>query len=292
MNPALRTLLILALAHLSLSTLGGCAVVDQYGSRATEYNEQTTASKNSIVLLNILRAAYREPLQFTDVTTVTGTASAQGSLSADIPVPIGGAGFTTPNLMILNPSATVAGGPNFSVANLSTQEFYRGLQSSIDTQVIETYVASGVSLNLLLPLLISEIKLEEPDKVRILRNTGSTFESYVDFRRVIAELVRKGFYIETKPTDEDIGPTLTRDEATDPKLLAALAQAGSDSSVTLKKKVLPDGALRSPQFVLSKPSKTPIFCFRHPGKTYRDQDYIELPRQKGIQPTSTGCRPC
>jgi hypothetical protein len=280
MNPALRTLLILALAHLSLSTLGGCAVVDQYGSRATEYNEQTTASKNSIVLLNILRAAYREPLQFTDVTTVTGTASAQGSLSADIPVRIGGTGFTAPNLMILNPSATVTGGPNFSVANLSTQEFYRGLQSSIDTQVIDTYVASGVSLNLLLPLLISEIKLEEQDKVRILRNTGSTYESYVDFRKVIAELVGKGFYIETTPTDEEIGPTLTRDEASNPKLLAALAQASSDSSVTLKKK---DGALRSPQFVLTKPSKTPIFCFRHPGKTYRDQDYIELPKQKGIQ---------
>jgi hypothetical protein len=89
MNPALRTLLILALAHLSLSALEGCAVVDQYGSRAIEYNEQTTAAKNSIVLLNILRAAYREPLQFTDVTTVTGTASARGSLSADIPVRIG-----------------------------------------------------------------------------------------------------------------------------------------------------------------------------------------------------------
>ncbi len=149
--------------------------------------------------------------------------------------------------MILNPSATVAGGPNFSVANLSTQEFYRGLQSSIDTQVIDTYVASGVSLNLLLPLLISEIKMDEADKVRILRNTGSTFESYVDFRKVIAELVRKGFYIETKPTDEDIGPTLTRDEATDPKLLAALAQAGSDSSVTLEKTADPSGVNASSQ---------------------------------------------
>jgi hypothetical protein len=274
-NPICRTLSIFALAPLSLSILGGCAVVDQYGSRTIEYNEQTAAARNALVLLNILRAAYREPLQFTELSTVTGTAAAQGALSADIPVRIGGTSFTSPNLLHLNPSATVSGGPNFSVANLSTQEFYRGLQSSIDTQVIDTYVAAGVSLNLLLPLVISEIKLEEPDKDRILRNTGSTDESYRDFRRVIAELINKGFYIETKPSDEDVGPVLTRDEASDPRLLAALARAGSDSSLTLKK--------TSSQFVLIKPSKRPSFCFRQQGPHYPDQDYIELPKQTGIQ---------
>jgi hypothetical protein len=59
-KPICRMPLILALALISLSILGGCAVVDQYSSRAIEYNEQTAASKNLIVLLNILRAAYRE----------------------------------------------------------------------------------------------------------------------------------------------------------------------------------------------------------------------------------------
>lgn len=280
MKPTGRTPLFLAPALISLSILGGCAVVDQYGSRAIEYNEQTAAAKNSIVLLNILRAAYREPLQFTEISTVTGTASAQGSLSADIPLLIGGTNALTPQLLNLNPSATVSGGPNFSVANLSTQEFYRGLQSSIDTQVIDTYVASGVSLNLLLPLLISEIKMDETDKVRILRNTGATENSYTDFRSVIAELVSKGFYIETKPSDEDAGPSLTRDEAKDPRLLAALVQAGDMSSLSLKEKN------RSSRFVLSKPGKTPSFCFRHQGQRYEDIDYIELPKEKRIQTIS------
>jgi hypothetical protein len=106
-------------------------------------------------------------LQFTDISTVTGTALAQGSLSAEIPIRIGGTSFVAPQILNLNPSASVSGGPNFSVANLSTQEFYQGLQSSIDAQVIANYVASGVSRNLLLPLLISEIKLDEPDEIRI-----------------------------------------------------------------------------------------------------------------------------
>ena len=150
--------------HLYLFILGGCAVVDQYSSRAIEYNEQTAASKNSIVLLNILRAAYREPLQFTEVTTVTGTAAAQGGLSADIPLRVGGTSFTTPQILTLNPSASVSGGPNFSVANLNTQEFYQGIQSPISAQVVANYAAAGVSLNLLLPLVIADITLGHLEK--------------------------------------------------------------------------------------------------------------------------------
>src|SRR5215831_5818023 len=141
MKPICRAPLSIALAHLSLFILGGCAVVDQYSSRAIEYNEQTAASKNSLILLNILRAAYREPLQFTDISTVTGTASAQGSLSADIPLRIGGTHFVTPQILSLNPSAAVSGGPNFSVANLSTQEFYQGLQAPVSAQVVANYAA-------------------------------------------------------------------------------------------------------------------------------------------------------
>ncbi len=280
MKPTGRTASILALSLLALSILGGCTVVDQYGSRAIEYNQQTGNASNSLILLNILRAAYREPMQFTDVTTVTGTALAQGGLGANIPVWIGGAGLTSPNLLNLNPSATVSGGPNFSIANLNSQEFYQGMQSSIDSQVIDTYVSSGVSLNLLLPLLISEIDLDEDNKVRILRNTGSTEESYEDFRRVIAELVYKGFYIETKPSSEDAGPSLTREEASDPRLLAALVQAGDASSLTLKEK---NG---SSQFVLSRLGKKPSFCFRQQRRRYEDIDYIELPKEKGIQTIS------
>ncbi len=81
-------------AAMGLIPLGGCAIVDQYGSRAIEYNDQAAASKSSTILLNIMRAAYREPLQFTDLSTVTGLASAQGSLNASIPARIGGH-FTT-----------------------------------------------------------------------------------------------------------------------------------------------------------------------------------------------------
>jgi len=280
-KPICRMPLILALALISLSILGGCAVVDQYSSRAIEYNEQTAASKNSIVSLNILRAAYREPLQFTEVTTVTGTAAAQGGLSADIPLRVGGTSFTTPQILTLNPSASVSGGPNFSVANLNTQEFYQGIQSPISAQVVANYAAAGVSLNLLLPLVIADITLEEADQISVHRNTGSSEASFTGFRMVTNQLVKKGLGVSvTEEEPEWIGPVLTKKEASDPKLLSGLAQAMTtgESPISFQGVTLSNGAISDSQFRLGKSiTKKATLCFRTKNIPFNDRepDYEE-----------------
>ena len=39
-----------------------CTVTDQLASRAIEYNVQSQKERSSVVLLNILRAAFAEPI--------------------------------------------------------------------------------------------------------------------------------------------------------------------------------------------------------------------------------------
>jgi hypothetical protein len=139
-----------AVMNICLLTLTGCSVVDQYGPRAVTYNEEASSSKSSAILLNVLRAAYRQPLQFTDMSTVTGTASIGASFTGtSIPLQIGGPKFTTPEVATLTPAATVSGGPSFNIANLNTQEFYQGIQSPLEVQVIASYVSAGIPLKLL-----------------------------------------------------------------------------------------------------------------------------------------------
>jgi hypothetical protein len=228
-------------------------------------------------LLNILRAAYREPLQFTEVTTVTGTAAAQGGLSADIPLRVDGTSFTTH----LNPSASVSGGPNFSVANLNTQEFYQGIQSPISAQVVANYAAAGVSLNLLLPLVIADITLEEADQISVLRNTGSSEASFTGFRMVTNQLVKKGLGVSvTEEEPEWIGPVLTKKEASDPKLLSGLAQAMTtgESPISFQGVTLSNGAISDSQFRLGKSiTKKATLCFRTKNIPFNDRepDYEE-----------------
>ena len=63
--------------------LGGCAVVDQYSGRAVGFNLEAEQATQQALLLNIVRASHRRPMQFTSVQSITGIASANltGGLS-------------------------------------------------------------------------------------------------------------------------------------------------------------------------------------------------------------------
>src|SRR4051812_16540026 len=69
-----------ALLLASAMSLGGCAAIDHFGPRTVQVNQETSNAKSKAVLVNILRAAHGLPLQFTDVTTVTGSGSLDASL--------------------------------------------------------------------------------------------------------------------------------------------------------------------------------------------------------------------
>ena len=62
---------VLAAAIASLA-LAGCAIVDKYSDRAVEYNLQAEKTQQQNLLLNIIRASLRRPMQFTGLTSITG----------------------------------------------------------------------------------------------------------------------------------------------------------------------------------------------------------------------------
>jgi hypothetical protein len=58
-----------------VAVLAGCIVADRFAGQSVEYNMQTETIKNQNLLNNIIRFAYRRPLQFTDLSTITGQVS-------------------------------------------------------------------------------------------------------------------------------------------------------------------------------------------------------------------------
>src|SRR3979409_993526 len=62
--------------------LFGCAIVDNYSWRAVDYNKEAEQAQESVLLLNIVRASLRRPMQFTSLTSITGNASVTGSMNA------------------------------------------------------------------------------------------------------------------------------------------------------------------------------------------------------------------
>jgi len=118
------------------SALTACIAVDQYSYRAVGYNLEAEEALDQGLLLNIVRAIYYRPMQFTSVQTISGTASESGSASLTAPV------GPHSNLMYKTAmfSGTVSGGPTFTVPVLDTQEFYQGVMSPVPSQLFDFFI--------------------------------------------------------------------------------------------------------------------------------------------------------
>lgn len=272
------TLLLILSAQIS-----GCAIVDQYGSRATSYNSQATEFKSSVILLNIMRAAYREPLQFTDLSTIVGSASVNTSLQGQLPIRIGGPPPTAPQFLNLTPNVQFSGGPTFTTNNLNTQEFYQGIQTSIPAQTVANYLRAGGDPNLILPLVISSIELDTKPRRTTFYNTGEV-GSHSNFLEALHTLIELGLTVEEEQKDDDVlSPKLTIYEARDPRLLAGVVQANAAADAkTIKVKEATTIAVVNGKkkevslgyFEVVKPAgKSAKFCFR--------RKYIDRNRSEG-----------
>jgi hypothetical protein len=112
-------------------TLVSCAVVDQYSGRAVAYNIEAEHAQEQALLLNVVRAALRRPMQFTTVSNIVGSATATGNVGYTAPVDIpfrpainGTSIAAIPNVLnAWSIGGSMSGGPTFTVPVLDTQEF-------------------------------------------------------------------------------------------------------------------------------------------------------------------------
>ena len=138
--------------------LVGCAVVDDFSGRAVDYNLEAEQVQEQTMLLNVVRASMRRPMQFTSLQSITGTASISGN--GTLSLPFGPAGHRPPKSLspdIAGLSGTVSGGPSFIVPVLDTQEFYEGILNPISLQIFDYYLEQGFPAEVLFDLFVSKI---------------------------------------------------------------------------------------------------------------------------------------
>ncbi|HUI97183.1 MAG TPA: hypothetical protein VLX44_15610 [Xanthobacteraceae bacterium] len=150
--------------------LTGCAAVDRYSGRAVLYNLQAEEAQNQEMLLNIVRAYLRRPMQFTTLSSITGTATASGSVGYTLPVRVpfrpttNGASIAAfPPVPSWSFSSSMSGGPAFTVPVLDTQEFYQGILKPIPGSMYDLYIQAGYPRELLFNLFIQKIVMTRTD---------------------------------------------------------------------------------------------------------------------------------
>lgn len=155
------------------AALLGCTIVDQYSGRAVVYNLEAEQAEDQAILLNIVRAYLRRPMQFTTVSTITGVASASAGTQYTLPTNIpfrpptqGATGLAAfPPVPTWLFSGSVSGGPAFTVPVLDTQEFYQGILKAIPGQLWDVYIQAGYPRALLFNLFVQKVVMRRDNEL-------------------------------------------------------------------------------------------------------------------------------
>ena len=159
-----RTVLFAGAAFL-LATLAGCAAVQSTEQVVSRYNQAFANSRNEMLVLNVLRSAAREPLQFSTMGNVTGQVGNGGQITIPFTNLIGGgATVVSPSLQI-----TDAVNPTITIVPLGAREFANAVLTPIDAEAIQLFLHSGWDAEFLLPLIVGGVVC--PDG-RLLLNSG------------------------------------------------------------------------------------------------------------------------
>lgn len=153
-----RTCVWATAALLVPALLAGCGIVDNFSGRAVDYNLEAEQVQEQTMLLNVIRASMRRPMQFTGLQSITGTASL--SAGSTLSAPFGEATHrpkTAASPDVFGLSGTVSGGPSFIVPVLDTQEFYEGILNPISLQIFDYYLEQGFPPEVLFDLFVSKV---------------------------------------------------------------------------------------------------------------------------------------
>lgn len=170
-----------AITAAALMLAAGCSATQSARDAGVSYNRAFADARNEVLLLNILRTAAREPMQFSTINQVTGA-------------PRPGAQITIPfsNILLggdesINPTVGLsARNPSVTIIPLSTREFMRGMAAPIDFALADHLIAQGWHPEIVLGLAVGGVVCsEDPEVVRL--NTGTHRDRAEAFDRVLAD---------------------------------------------------------------------------------------------------------
>ena len=132
------------------AVLSGCSHAGNVSAVATDYNRAIARARSEQILLNIVRAAGREPLQFTAFGEITATVNRSVGLDTVASNLItGGRDAISPTLRL---SGSIV--PIVKIAPLANQDFTTGLLRPITPDVLGLFVNQGWDAEFLLPLVV------------------------------------------------------------------------------------------------------------------------------------------
>ena len=263
--------------------VGGCAIVDNYSGRAVDFNREAEQAQEQVLLLNVIRASLRRPMQFTSLQSVTGSGSASGSVQAG-----GVATRQTPFLSLFglipattnaaisrlatgtaSGNASLSGSATFTVPVLDTQEFYQGILAPIPLQAFDYYLQQGFPPQLLFDLFVLRVEITRLDdgscRKFTFNNAVRNDLQFEQFQAFVDYLIGSGFSAERVTMTTPYGPPIPQPSAVatageTAQVVEAFSKASAAGLEIRRESKGKNEAIR-----LQKKNSLFRFCFAHPG---------------------------
>lgn len=198
-----------AYAALVASTLAGCGAIGSYSHDAFNDNIEADRASNQQILLNILRARERRPLELTSLRQVTVTSTLQGQFG--LSAPLREFGGTT--ALTATPQVTVSRQPQVQDDILDTQEFYNGFLKPIPMQTVDLYLNQGYPPAFFYHLLLRTITVSQGAHSFVASNAiGDPQSDSGSFRQLVEAFLDARLVTEPITEKSNVGPPLKPQE--------------------------------------------------------------------------------
>jgi hypothetical protein len=174
------------------------------------YNDAVGAASDRILLSNIIRAKYLDPLNLSQLSSLSGTLSLSGSLGFTIPW--GNSGMMGQNSAM--PSVTGSTQPIYAVTPLNTQGFTIQILQPVSTGYILNRWQAGIPRELLLYLFAKEIDFPELNgdtvvSAKVYINDPDNEPHFKAFQNLINALMASGAELKAIDVLDPVGPTFS-----------------------------------------------------------------------------------
>ncbi|MEM0987531.1 MAG: hypothetical protein AAGK00_01525 [Pseudomonadota bacterium] len=206
-----------AVFAVALLCVSACQHYGTIAERSLTFNEQVASATNKVLLLNIVRASFRERLEFSGISSGSAGAQFDGTLT------FGAAALkdflqSTTNL---NAQLNVKDPrPSFDLEVNNTQDFMQGLARQIDVTTLQLLLESGFPPELVFTLLVDSISvsLETDGGKKIdfrcrnsprIRRIDRVCDGFpISFDKILRGLIARDLSF-TKTSPSSVGPALS-----------------------------------------------------------------------------------
>jgi len=147
------------------------------------YDKSITETLSKQLLLNIARAHQHQPMHFTGISNIAATFGFQFTAGA-------GPAFTGDSGALLVPSfgGSISENPTISIVPMEGEEFTRRLLEPLQEAKLTMLLRQGADVDLILRLLIDELRLTDAAGDRVYPNQPADAPGYRIFRQAMLHL--------------------------------------------------------------------------------------------------------